>query len=217
MRVALILLILLPSSMGLAETYRWVDEKGTINFTQDYESVPGKYRDQVKEKPAEAGEKAGVDKAPQKPLEQDSGKGLQKSPKKGSKEASPKSHGDKEPVNKNRLESDAADALTAIITLWKDGKYEALYEYGTDRYRTTTSREKFVERMKHGRRDLASSWETLRDVDAKFRSPTLVYVTAKIGTKTKTGGNVRFQTETFEMRLEKGTWKTDLSKLLKTR
>jgi len=30
-----------------AETYTWVDEKGTYNFTEDYSSVPQKYRKRV--------------------------------------------------------------------------------------------------------------------------------------------------------------------------
>jgi len=27
-----------------AETYKWIDDKGTINFTEDYSSIPKKYR-----------------------------------------------------------------------------------------------------------------------------------------------------------------------------
>ena len=58
MRVAAILLIILIASTGRAETYRWVDEKGTENFTSDYSSIPEKYRDQVKTKKNEPDAKA---------------------------------------------------------------------------------------------------------------------------------------------------------------
>jgi len=32
------------------ETYQWVDEKGTVHFTDDVGKIPEKYQDQVKEK-----------------------------------------------------------------------------------------------------------------------------------------------------------------------
>jgi hypothetical protein len=224
MRAAVIFCILFITWPCWAETYRWVDEKGTIHFTQDYGSVPEKYRDQVQEKPDEPGEKLKTDQKPEKTWGQTPGKGSQKVvkqgiPKKGPemkdppKKESKKGGTEKQQVNKNRIESDAADALKTIVMLWKDGKYEALYEYGTDKNKTSTSREKFVQRMK-SKNDLASSWETLQDVDAKFKSPSLVYVTARIGHRPKPGGNVQVRTETYEMKLEKGMWKTDLSKIL---
>ncbi|NWF94340.1 MAG: aspartyl protease family protein [Syntrophaceae bacterium] len=39
----ILILIALPSS-GLADMYRWVDEKGTLNFADDLSNVPEKYR-----------------------------------------------------------------------------------------------------------------------------------------------------------------------------
>ncbi|MDD2582185.1 MAG: DUF4124 domain-containing protein [Desulfuromonadaceae bacterium] len=40
--------ILLSAAPLLAETYSWVDDSGTYNFTEDYSSVPKKYRKKVK-------------------------------------------------------------------------------------------------------------------------------------------------------------------------
>jgi clan AA aspartic protease (TIGR02281 family) len=40
--IFVILAVLVPSSYG--ETYRWVDEKGTVHFTDDLSSIPEKYR-----------------------------------------------------------------------------------------------------------------------------------------------------------------------------
>jgi ribosomal protein L9 len=34
----------------LAETYSWVDEKGTYNFTEDYSRIPQKYRNSVQKR-----------------------------------------------------------------------------------------------------------------------------------------------------------------------
>lgn len=34
----------------LAETYSWTDDSGTINFTEEYSSIPGKYRKKVRKR-----------------------------------------------------------------------------------------------------------------------------------------------------------------------
>jgi hypothetical protein len=205
---AIFFIIILTFSTCWAETYRWVDEKGTVNFTQDYGSIPEKYRDQVKEKPDEPGVEPKLNKKPQETLKGNPGKGLQKSPGKDRVEE-PK-------ANKHRIESDAAEALRTIVSLWKEEKYETLYGYGTDASRVTISKEKFVQRMKKKNWGLASSWETLQDIEARFKKPTLVYVTARIGHKPKQGGNAKILTDTYQMKLENGVWKTDLSKILRT-
>ncbi len=49
-------LILIPLVGGTQETYQWVDEKGTVHFTDDFGKIPEKYQDQVKKRevPTEA-------------------------------------------------------------------------------------------------------------------------------------------------------------------
>lgn len=206
MREAVILFLIFISSTCWAETYRWVDEKGTINFTKDYDSIPEKYRDQVKEKPDDPELKPKPGEKTEKPLK--------RNPDKGSQKSSGKDRIEKEQVNKHRIESDAAEALRTIVSLWKDEKYEALYEYGTDASKVSMPKEKFVEKMKRKGWGLASSWETLRDIEARFKNPKLVYVTAKIGHKPKQGGTVKFRTGIYPMTLEGGVWRINLSKIL---
>jgi hypothetical protein len=46
----LIASILSPLTVFGEEIYQWVDEKGTVHFTDDISLVPEKYQDQVKEK-----------------------------------------------------------------------------------------------------------------------------------------------------------------------
>jgi hypothetical protein len=46
----LVAMITLPFIAGGQETYQWVDEKGTVHFTDDIGKIPEKYQDQVKEK-----------------------------------------------------------------------------------------------------------------------------------------------------------------------
>ena len=43
-------MITLPFVAGGQETYQWVDEKGTVHFTDDVGKIPEKYQDQVKKK-----------------------------------------------------------------------------------------------------------------------------------------------------------------------
>jgi hypothetical protein len=186
------------------ETYRWVDEKGTIHFTEDYGSIPERHRGRVqerKDKPNDLVPK--TDGTLRKEQEEDSIRIFQEVPREASIE--------EQPVNKNRIESDAADALRTIVSLWKDGQFEALYEYGTEASKGRVSREMFAKRMKNSRWGLASSWETIRDIDARFKSPTLVYVTAKIGYRPKGLGDVRVHTASYRMIFENGMWRTDLS------
>jgi hypothetical protein len=76
------------------------------------------------------------------------------------------------------------------------------------------NRETFEHRMTKKGIGLASSWETIRDINVEVKSPTLAYATVKIGFKPTRGGNTRFRTETYRMSLEKGMWKIDLSKIL---
>jgi hypothetical protein len=67
-------MILFGSAFG-QQIYQWVDEKGTVHFTDDISLVPEKYQDQVKEKktPKEPASSPPVtqtrDKAPKEPQE----------------------------------------------------------------------------------------------------------------------------------------------------
>ena len=206
MRVALFFVVLIFST-GWAETYRWVDEKGTAKFTQDYGSIPEEYRDQVKEKPDRPGDLGSkTSETPQKKIKGDSAKTF--------KESSRKDRNEVQQVNKRKIESDAAEGLKTIVSLWKDEKYEALYQYGTDKNKVAIAKENFVRKMKKKNWGLASSWETIQDIETRFKNPTLVYVTARVGHKPKQGGNVKILTETYQMTLENGVWKTDLSKIM---
>lgn len=212
MKVAVILLIIFVSSTCLGETYRWIDEKGTIHFMENYGSIPEKYRDRVeerKDKPSESVPK--TDEKLRKASQVDSIRIYEGSPRGILTE--------EEPVNRNRIESGAAESLRMILSLVKDGRYDDLYEYGTDRSRASTAKEHFVKGMKGKSSVLAPSWEAIQDINAKFRSPTLVHVTAKIGYKQKRGdtlGSTLFSTSTYPMELEGGGWKTSLSKILST-
>src|SRR3990172_5931203 len=48
-----IALLIFVSSPDAATIYKWVDEKGVIHFTDEYENVPTAYRDQAKKETVE--------------------------------------------------------------------------------------------------------------------------------------------------------------------
>jgi hypothetical protein len=120
------------------------------------------------------------------------------------------------PGEKRRIESGAIDTFEAIISLWKRGRYDEIYEYGDRISRKMMSKEKFISEMSLTGCVLASSWETVRDIEAQVISQKRVYVKAKMGFKGLRGlGETRFFTQTFEMTLDKNEWRIELRKLLK--
>ena len=49
--------------------YKWVDEKGVVNFTDDYNQIPSDYRDRVEVEIREDTQKPGISVPPQTPLQ----------------------------------------------------------------------------------------------------------------------------------------------------
>ncbi len=44
------IILMMTAGFAAAEMYKWVDDKGTVNFTEDYSKIPKKYRKKVKVK-----------------------------------------------------------------------------------------------------------------------------------------------------------------------
>jgi hypothetical protein len=196
-----LILFFVYSPSWAEKVYKWVDEKGTVHFSGDESDVPEKYREQAEKKslPEEAGQSEEKAK-------------LRKQHGKGTKDRLAVK--EKGGVDKNKIESDVIDSVKTIFSLWKDEKYDVLYEYGDQKSRRAVNREDFKHRMKKKGIKLASSWETIRDIQVDVKSATLGYVTAKIGFKPTQGGETKFRTETYRMSLEGGKWKINLTKLL---
>jgi len=56
------------AEMCNAEIYRWVDEKGTVHFTEDPSTIPEKYRNQMKSRKTEENYMSAEEKAKAKQL-----------------------------------------------------------------------------------------------------------------------------------------------------
>jgi hypothetical protein len=120
-------------------------------------------------------------------------------------------------TEQSKIESDATGVFNVMVNLWKAGRYEDLYEYGYRKNHTFIPKENFVNKMKKKSYELASSWETIRDIQTQVFSPNLVYVRAKIGYRPKGGiGDTRFRSETYRLQLEGDRWRIDLSKILRS-
>jgi len=179
------------------DIYRWVDEKGTVHFAEDESGVPEEYRDQLEKKSTEEDSKT-----PKVKKQDGKGAGKQSAGK------------EKETINRNKIEADVIESVKTVLYLWKDGKYDLLYDKGDQKSRRSVNREEFERRMKRKGIGLASSWETLRDIQVEVKSATLAYATARVGYKSAKGGETKFRTETYRMSFEKGIWKIDLAKIL---
>lgn len=199
-------MILLPmvSPSEAKEIYKWIDEKGTVHFSDDESSVPERYREQI-EKGSMPEETKGTE---------EKGKARGQAEKEAKGQVVVK---EKEKINKNRIEGEVVESVKTILSLWKDGKYNELYDHGDQKSRRAIRREDFEHRMRKKGIGLASSWETLRDIQVDVESATLAYATVKIGFKPKGGGETIFRTETYRLSFEKGMWKISLQKILQAK
>jgi hypothetical protein len=194
------LALALPSG---AEIFKWTDEEGKVHFTEDPATVPEKYRDNLEkrflpEEPGRSGAKASPSKKETK--ERAEPPPRTKTPKKG--------------PDVEQIESDVKDVLKKLLTLWKDGKFDSLYEYGDRTSRAGVAKEEFRRRMASHGWIPASSWEMIRDERVEVSNATAASVTALIGFRPKNGGETRFHTETHQLKLQNDLWRVDLHKLL---
>jgi hypothetical protein len=199
--IAALIFLFVDCPSRAKDVYKWVDEKGTVHFSEDESGVPEKYRDQLEKKSL--------------PEESKPPEGKVKVKKQDGKGAKGKLAGkEKERINLNKIEADVIESVKTILSLWKDGKYHAMYDHGDQKSRMSVNREVFEHRMTKKGIGLASSWETIRDIKVEVKSATLAYATVKIGFKPTRGGETKFRTETYRMSFEKGMWKINLSKIL---
>jgi len=67
--LAIFLAFLAPQSVR-AEIYKWIDEKGTVHFTEDPSTIPEKYRDQTRSRKTEEDYMSPEEKARAKRLDE---------------------------------------------------------------------------------------------------------------------------------------------------
>jgi hypothetical protein len=192
-------LVLAPPSW--AKVFTWTDEEGKVHFTEDPTTVPERYRPNLEERslPEEPGRPA-TKASPSK-----------KEPKERP-ESPPRVKTSKKGPDTEQIESEVKDVLKKLLTFWKDGKFDAFYEYGDRTSRAEVAKEDFRRRMANHSSIPASAWEMIRETQVEVSNATTASVTAKIGYRPKNGGETRFHTETHQFKLQNDLWRVDLRK-----
>jgi len=102
--MAALILLFVDCPARAKELYKWVDEKGTVHFSEDESSVPEKYREQLEKKSVK--EEAKPPKEKVKVRKQD-GKGAK----------SQLAVKEKETININKIEGDVIGSVKTILSL----------------------------------------------------------------------------------------------------
>jgi len=119
-------------------------------------------------------------------------------------------------------------AFKEIVADWKDGRFEELYERGSQNSRAFISRQEFVHLMQNSNVRLQCCWATVQNVKWASSTPSGAYVSAMLGYQnfSKKGkgesetGSGRltatsiFKDDTFQLVREEGLWKINLSDIL---
>lgn len=107
-------------------------------------------------------------------------------------------------------ESSARAAFESILDLWRDGRFDQLYE------RTQRSgkkaKEDFVRKMENGVYRPACCWQKMQDVTVHIENGDFASVRAKIGLEG--GSDITYKTRSYKMVREGDVWRISQSDLL---
>ena len=126
----------------------------------------------------------------------------------------------------NAIALNAERRFTHIVRLWKDQRFEDLYDLGTFASQVDISVEGFIRYMGYATRSLQCCWRMIQDVKTTVDSPERVYIQARLGFKNKEflvlRGQHRYiargfdeeETLTFVLHHERQQWRIDLFQIL---
>ncbi len=129
-------------------------------------------------------------------------------------------------AERQRLALAAERSFVQMVRLWKDQRFEELYELGTLASQVDLSPEAFARQMQHASRTLQCCWAMVRDLSSRLQTPERVYVRARLGFKNKAflivqgehrvvaRGFDETETLTFVLQREEQGWRIDLFKVL---
>jgi hypothetical protein len=110
----------------------------------------------------------------------------------------------------DELKTEAKAGFEKILDLWRDGKFDEVYE------RTTVSgkqtKEEFIARLADAKLRPACCWEKLQEVKIAVKGDSAVTVRAKLGFEGN--GTTEFKTRSFKLVKEEGVWCIAQSDLL---
>jgi hypothetical protein len=108
------------------------------------------------------------------------------------------------------LQAGARQGFEQILDLWRDGKYDELYERTISSGKET--KERFIARLAGAHLKPACCWEKMQDVKVSAKKENAVTVRAKVGLQGGMGSE--FKTRSFKLVKEDGVWKISQADLL---
>lgn len=113
-------------------------------------------------------------------------------------------------VDDEAIRSDAVRGFETILDLWRDGRYDELYQRTLISGKDT--KESFSRRMAAAPLKPSCCWEKMQEVDVRVKTPTSVVVSARLGLDAP--GALEYKTKAFKLLLEDGKWRIARSDLL---
>lgn len=106
-------------------------------------------------------------------------------------------------VDDEAIRSDAARGFEAILDLWRDGRFDELYQRTLISGKDT--KESFQKRMATAPLKPSCCWEKMQEVSVRVKSPTSVVISARLGLDGP--GALEYKTKSFKLFLEDGQWR----------
>jgi hypothetical protein len=113
------------------------------------------------------------------------------------------------PVTDVDLQAEAAKGFEQLLDLWRDGRYDELYERT---FGGGETRERFAGRLAAAPRKPACCWEKMQDVKVKTGKGNRVTLKARIGLEGGVTGD--FVTRSFRLIKDDGVWKASRSDII---
>lgn len=108
------------------------------------------------------------------------------------------------------LKSEAERGFAEILDLWRDGRYDELYERTLAGGKQT--KEAFIGRMSSASLRPACCWEKLQEVRITMKNDESVVLRAKVGMEGSVGNS--FKTRDYRLVKEDGVWRIGQADLL---
>jgi hypothetical protein len=106
--------------------------------------------------------------------------------------------------------NEARQALAEVLTLWRDGNYDAVYERTA--YGGKLAKENFAKRLATASHRPVCCWEQLQEVKISPKDFRTVMVRGKVGLES--GGVTEYRTKSFKIVQEDGLWRLSQSDIL---
>jgi len=118
--------------------------------------------------------------------------------------------GGREFAEAEAIRSEAVADFEKILDLWRDGRYDELYNRTLISGKDT--KESFTNRMSAAKLKPSCCWEKMQEVGVSVRSESSVVVRAKLGLDSP--GGMEYKTKSFKLSKEDGVWRIARSELL---